>query len=1430
MSTCLGDNSIGPAVVGCRGDFDFTITFEETILSILPSACFIFLATPRLWVLSKRQNTKVKRHATQWLKSAFLVALVALNLGMLALAATWRPRNPVNNKIVAAGAMSSVAALLLLLLSNIEHMKSQRPSILISLYLSPTTLFDVARTRTWRLESGGRSYTAILTAKTVLQFTVILLEAMPKFHLLRGHETHTDTSPEETSGIFSLAFFYWLNPLVYKGSKKILKSDDLYPLDKRLSVSNPLNGFNNLSGRSLKPDLSSVTLLFRLVQTVGPSLLKPVPARLLLIGFSFCQPFFIQRLTSFLQEDASSVGSIGVGLIGASILIYSGLALSTSMYWYCQYRVLTRFRATLGHIIYDKSLQLPTVDDGVLTVMSMDVNRVYGGLHNVHELWANTIEVALAAWLLQRQIGTASVTPIIIVGICVSLTVAVGKFAAKYQGDWSQKTQDRVKLTSSVIAQIKELELSGRSTQIAALMQRLREDELDAGAKFRLLGTVSTCVAFGPMLLAPVITFAFTSIGRGLDTSQVYASLSCLTLLSSPLSQLFQTVPSMLASTASFKRIYDFLSKPNRAEYRSTLRSAGEKGQEQVISLRDVSFGWQEDKWSLVNLNIAFSDSQLSIVTGPVASGKSTLCMGILGEVPFVQGTVSVRPTCFGQIGFCGQTPFLTNDSIRANIVGPDQKFHEQRYKSVLQATLLDVDIRNMLQHDETLVGSNGMNLSGGQKQRVALARALYLDATLYVLDDTLSGLDTQTSNEVTRRLFGADGILRTKTVIWCTHSTEYLSLAQQVIVLGKDGKVQSCGPSNAEATSLVEESILDTTEKHGISSSSSSNGERPVVKSTVEGDNGKRLLRSRHDGKVYTQYIKALRPRILVLALVTGTLFSFGYNFGTVWVGFWAKNSFHWPDDQSQAFYLGLLALFEVFGLVSLAGFLGSTQMQMPRQAGSELHLRALKCLFSLPLTYFSSVDKGTTTNLFSQDMGMLDNQLVFAISNTLLSGFTVIGQLVVVAVATPYIAIGYPFFFGVLYLLQNYYLKTSRQLRLLDLEARSPLYSRFQDVVAGLISIRAFQWMNQYQKAFDLFLNQSLQPDYLLDLAQQWLTLNLNLIVGIIAVVVTCFATQIVASSHAGLVGASLVSLMTLSELACATVRSWVQLETSLGAVKRLQDFDDNPTREADQGRDPPVDWPTSGQITIDGVSAAYGSKTSENALVLRDIHLSVSGGEKVAIIGRTGSGKSSLLLLLMRLLHTTPDTSDKMTVDGIQLQHLSPQALRQRIIAVPQELMFLPGTETFRQLLDPDGNLSDEQCRTAIVEVGLNDLVEDLGGLDALMSEDKLSHGQKQLLSLAVAVARKLRRDQADMSRDTDTEKGSSRGILLLDEVTANVNFETEDKMLEVIFRVFGDYTVLNITHRLRSLHQFDAVYSMSGGKINAIKDAERPFMYT
>ncbi|KAK6063487.1 ABC transporter [Seiridium cupressi] len=1174
------------------------------------------------------------------------------------------------------------------------------------------------------LPSGDGKHNLFVTA-------IAAAEAAQKPRWLKDAQPRRSISPEETSGIFSLAFLYWLNPLIYMGSRKVLDSDDLYPLDKHISSERPLPGFRKLQ-KPLKDDPSSLNLLFRLY----------------------------------------------------SHLLWASL--STSMYWYYHYRVLTRLRVALGAVIFEKSLQLPTVDDSVLTIMSMDTNRVYGGLHNVHELWANTVVVALAAWLLERQLGAAFVAPIIVVLVCVGLTTGAGKYAGKWQGDWSTKTQDRVKLTSSMITQIKEVKLSGRSEQIANLVQRLRENELNSGARFRLLGVFSTCVAFAPMLLAPVITFAVTNIGQSLDTSQVYASLSYLTLLASPLSQLFQTVPMMLASTASHKRIHGFLAQKIRDSNYATPSVVDEKETMRTISLKDVRLGWNEGIWTLSDVNLTFPESYLSIISGPVASGKSTLCRSILGEVPFVQGSVKLGAVCQEKIGFCDQTAFLTNASVRDNITGPEL-FDGPRYESVLRSALLHADITTFPDKDNTRIGSKGMALSGGQKQRVALARALYLDANLYVLDDPLSGLDTKTADEVVQRLFGQQGFLREKTVIWCTHSSKYLPLAQQVIVLGKDGTMQRCGPPDTATVDASEQSGSDATENDEQGFTAESPAQTPSTTADDEKlDNTS--LRSQHDSQVYVMYFRALGPGILILIIVTGTLFGFAWSFGTVWVGFWSRNTFNRPASESQSFYLGLYALFQVFGIIVLAMYCISTTMVMSRRGGSHLHASAVRRLFSLPLSYFSRVDSGVTTNLFSQDMSMMDNNLTFAISNTFLSGFTVIGQLVVVAVVTPYVAIGYPFIFGVLYILQNYYLKTSRQLRLLDLVAKSPLYSKFQEVVAGLISIRAFKWTRHYQQSYDLLLDKSLQPDYLLDLVQQWLSLSLNFIVGLIAVAVTCFATHVSSSSHTGLVGAGLVSLITLSELVCATVRSWVQLETSLGAVKRLKDFEGiSPEKKHANERQPPDEWPSSGLIDIEGWEVSAASAAHATA-------------------------------------RPTPETADKVTLDGIQLQQLDREALRQKTIAVPQETIFLAGEESFKDLLDPFGRLSYEQCATALAEVGLKDVVDAMGGLHAAIAKDVLSHGQEQLLSLAVAVARKVHKDQMTKA-PKDIEKGrGGGGVLLLDEVTSSVDPETEEKMQEVIFRVFREYTVISVTHKVGFLDRFDVVYSMTSGGLRRVEDVK------
>lgn len=175
------------------------------------------------------------------------------------------------------------------------------------------------------------------------------------------------------------------------------------------------------------------------------------------------------------------------------------------------------------------------------------------------------------------------------------------------------------------------------------------------------------------------------------------------------------------------------------------------------------------------------------------------------------------------------------------------------------------------------------------------------------------------------------------------------------------------------------------------------------------------------------------------------------------------------------------------------------------------------------------------------------------------------------------------------------------------------------------GLASIRALGWIEKYEALYHKHLDNSIRPDYLLDMIQQWLNLALNLIVAVIAVSLTCLSTQLALSLRAGFVGAGLVSLMTFGELVCAIIRSWIQLETSLGAVRRLREFEAAAGSEDCSSEDlqPPEDWPKGGAIRIDGASASYiDDSVSENEqLALKNISMSIKAGEKVAIVGRTG-----------------------------------------------------------------------------------------------------------------------------------------------------------------------------------------------------------------
>ncbi|KAK7398601.1 hypothetical protein QQX98_012010 [Neonectria punicea] len=1455
---CLNDDSLGPIVRGCRGDFDFTVKFERIFLSIVPAGVFVALSLVRLVTLLPKPRI-VRDVAFGLVKLTVLVAFAALQFSLLAIISRFH-HGPVQGLSIAATSSSLVAGLAMIALSWAEHTASPRPSTTLKGYLVLTLIFDIAQARTLWLEAVGPPWFApLFTASVATKGLSLIVEAQHKTRwLLWDIQEH---SPEEWCGIFGLALYSWLHRLFVMGYKTLLSIDNLYALDKDLSAEaakqlEPTTSFWGPKSRSRSRSTtlgSGLGLAWVMAKLLAVPFLLPVAPRVALMGFSFAQPFFIRALLEYLQHpEEASAASTGHGLICAGTLIYLGISLSSALYSYYQLRAICMLRSCLGTAVYKKTTEA-TPATGVegdtaiasITLMSTDVERVARGLLNIHEFWACTLELGLGLWLLQRQLGAAFLAAVITLVACGVVMGCMCRHGGTQQRLWMSSIQHRVGLTATVLANMKSLKMSGVADCIMDLIQPLRIGELAAGRRWRTFLVLTASLAHVPSTLTPVAAFAFTP-GR-LGVAATFTALSYLVLLSGPLTRLCQALPSLQSAIACLGRIQYALAAESRQDLRkfvplleSELKLSAEPPHlpggglvekqlnqstrpklDVAVSIVGGSFGWTPEKMALSNITGTIPAGKITMITGPVASGKSTFCKALLGEVPIAHGDVLVSSS-YTKVGFCDQTPFLLNTTLKENIVGYSQ-FDSLRYNEALEATGLNVDVELFPDGHNAKAGSNGIMLSGGQKQRVSLARALYLKSNLLIIDDIFGSLDAGTAEAVFQKVLGPNGIVRKRgaTAVLCTNSVRHLSLADHLIVLGTDGTVVSEGsfqeirdgcswldeegqkpwPSRSRSPSMDRRQDIWSAEMEEEEPSAS----RRQTRNSRELERSCNTARQLGDFKVYRHYFGQTSVLSILLFLLAGLFFGTTANFSTVWVRYWSEDAL----NRTRAFYLGIYALLRGLELASFAGGAAVVLIIIVTHAGARLHEAALSTVVMAPLTFFTSTDLGSVVNLFSQDMTVIDGELPLSLANICLSGFEVVGMAVVIALASPYIATGYPLLLVILYGVQKLYLRTSRQLRLLDLEAKGPLYSHFLDTITGLPTIRASGWAKDHISHNSRLLNASQRPAYLLAMVQQWLALTLRIIVTVVAAVTITLATQLTISP--GFAGASLVTLMSFSGTMTRVMESYTQLETSLGAVSRLKTFGDEVTSEAllDEDIVPPEDWPQAGAIEIKDVSASYlradDDVSGSASPALKNLTLSIQPGERVAICGRTGSGKSSIVLLLLRLLNPLVQCSQNMSIDGLPLHRIDRAALRRRVITVSQDLVFLPPGSTVRANLDPFDAASDDDCIAVLEAVRLNLLARggpegperpegSSNGLRQRMSAESLSAGQQRLFALARAVLRSRVRAKA-------VGGGVGGGVLLLDEINFAADEETEKMIRDIIKVEFADYTVIMVSHQLR-----------------------------
>ncbi|PSR76546.1 P-loop containing nucleoside triphosphate hydrolase protein [Coniella lustricola] len=877
--------------------------------------------------------------------------------------------------------------------------------------------------------------------------------------------------------------------------------------------------------------------------------------------------------------------------------------------------------------------------------------------------------------------------------------------------------------------------------------------------------------------------------------------------------------------------------------------------------------------FTLADVTIDFVEGGLNTIQGASGSGKTTLLLSILGETIKEAGEV-VRPA---DVAFASQTTWLQNASVKSNILF-NAEYEEVRYERVIEACCLSVDLSELADRDETEVGENGTALSGGQKARVALARALYSKAPLLLLDDIFSALDAKTAASVWEYCFCGD-LLKGRTVVLVTQIT-WIAQQSDLAVKLEDGKITSTEQNLGVVRTpihLSREEVQESTENgangtgvgetngSSVQEDTKSNKVALVKKDDIKAEMEATGKTGRLSIFQYMTYFGGVGYAVFaILASFVGVGLSMGINF---WVSYWIDNtgSGHAKD---VSFYLGVYVALSLGALLcDAAVFL--VYANGGWQAARTLHATFVRSVLHAPLAWFKNTPTGRVVNRFSRDMASLDNMLYRELQDTMHLFADLVLRMGAVSSIMPLFLLPGLLSCAVGVLAGEAYTRTAVVVRRLVQSSQSPVFSQFADDMAGMQVIRA---RTGVPKAFSNLLAERLrsftranETNYNLN---RWVGVRIDFVTAIVTVLAGVIAISKIGTISAGLVGFSLVTARGLSDIILYLVRLLNELEVELQSFHRVREYasleSEEKTLTEEDGHSQlasstssdegdfvsllPAEWPQTGSIEFRNVTVRYDLDGPD---ILKDINLTFAAGSRVAVVGRTGSGKSTLVLTLLRFTHVV---KGQVLYDGVDITNIPRKRLRDALTIIPQEAVLFNGTvgsnldpadSIDRQVLQQalhncegiasfqfrnredhkkdaedsgfaavDGSsepppAADEQTPLLSATVSPSALAAVAVSASGLNLEtpvdakgENFSHGQRQVLSLCRALVRRSK-------------------LMLLDEATASMDYETDEGIQAVLrqelFATGRDRTLVTIAHRLRTIADYDCVVVMGGGRV-------------
>uniref|UniRef100_A0A8C2HCC3 ATP-binding cassette, sub-family C (CFTR/MRP), member 12 n=1 Tax=Cyprinus carpio TaxID=7962 RepID=A0A8C2HCC3_CYPCA len=1178
-------------------------------------------------------------------------------------------------------------------------------------------------------------------------------EPLPKKHkyqqslkMLIPFRFGSHSHPVDDAGFFSFTSFAWMSPMMWKLFRKRLDEDSLYlsPHDGA-----HINGerFQRLWDEEVahvgleKASLPAVVMRFQKTRFIVSFFVS------VLFAFAAFVGPVLHEILSYIEQPESSTLLHGIGLCVALFLSEFSKAFFASLLWAVNLRTAVRMKGAFSMLAFKKIISLRSLTSisigETINVLTSDGYRMFEAITFGTFLLCVPFLLIICIIYACITLGYTALIGILVYLIFLPIQISIARLIGVFRRRAVSVTDRRVRTMNEVLTCIKLIKMYAWEESFEKTVTDIRKSEELLLQKAGYVQSLNTSFTTIVPTLATILTFiVHTALKWPLQPSSAYTIIAVFNCMRMSMGLLPFSVKSVAEGKVALTRL-----KVGLFHISLDAMNATEKPQDPSESVTHQS----DLKPSL--RNISFTLSKVVIIY--------SLQMHLLS------GSVSAN----GTLAYVSQQAWIFHGTVRDNIL-MGEPFDQT---SVIHACSLKPDLAVLPYGDQTEIGERGINLSGGQKQRVSLARAVYSNRDIFLLDDPLSAVDAHVGKHIFEECIKKK--LKGKSVILVTHQLQYLEFCDEVVLLD-NGEIKEAGThcdlmkAKGRYAHLINNFQLEQ-----------------MVCMCVTGKKDQLVtqevsLEGSVTWRTYHQYCKAAGGYILLLfVILLFTLLVGSTAFSSWWLSYWLEqgsgvnSSGNISENPDLPFYQMIYGII-IVAMVLLSIAKGYTFTKVTLRASSKLHDTMFKRILGSPMSFFDTTPTGRLVNRFSKDQDEVDAVLPFNMENFLQFCLIVTFTILTICIVFPYLLIAVAvltlIFATILYI---------RQMKRMENVSRSPWISLTTSTIQGLSTIHAYDKRKQYIEQFKILSDTNSNHFMLFNCGTRWLSFWLDFLAATVTLIVALF---VVLSSNEA-INASLKGL----SLLCQIEHILQSLPVLRDCLSILRCVTEGP--RSVKGTHITTGWPQEGAITFKNYSMRYRDNTP---VVLNNLHINIKPGEKVGIVGRTGSGKSSLGVALFRLAEPAEGT---IFIDDVDICKLGLRDLRSQLSVIPQDPVLFIGTVRYN--LDPFNNYKDEELWLALEKTYMKDTIAKLPEKlhsPVVENGENFSVGERQLMCMARALLRNSR-------------------IILLDEATASIDSETDSMIQHTIRDGFQHCTMLTIAHRINTVLESDRILVMDQGKV-------------